>query len=126
MTNHQDHTAAFAAAFFIANLIFIGLFYLALWLLYGLRYQQASPITRHHLQQALAASTITTTLFIVINSFILLNSGYHSLTGLISLEIYFMLLVPAFLLLGILAFVKAVTGQDFRYPLIARFIRLQH
>ncbi|HHJ36415.1 MAG TPA: hypothetical protein ENJ87_11675 [Gammaproteobacteria bacterium] len=121
--NTRDHTAAFAAAFFIGNLLFVGAFYLALWLLYFFRYEQASVITRHHLQQALLGSSISTSIFIAINIFIILTSGYASVTALFSLEFYFMLLLPMFLVVGILAFTKAVKGLDFSYPLIGRFLK---
>ena len=126
MTDKQaanDHTAAFAEAFFIGNLLFVGAFYLALWVLYFMRYKKASAITRNHLKQALVGSSISTAIFISINIFIMLTSGYASVTALFSLEVYFMLLLPLFLVVGILGFSKAIKGIDFSYPLIGRFIR---
>ena len=119
----HDHTAAYAEAFFIGNLLFVGAFYLALWVLYFLRYKKASIITRNHLKQALLGSSISTAIFISINIFILLTSGYASITALFSLEFYFMLLLPLFLVVGILGFSKAIKGIDFSYPVIGRFIR---
>ena len=56
MTQHQDkpdHSAAFAQAFFIGNLLFVGAFYLALWVLYLLRYKDASDITKRHILQVM-------------------------------------------------------------------------
>jgi uncharacterized Tic20 family protein len=126
MTDKQaanDHTAAFAEAFFIGNLLFVGAFYLALWVLYFLRYKKASAITQNHLKQALVGSSISTAIFLSINIFIMLTSGYASVTALFSLEVYFMLLLPLFLVVGILGFSKAIKGIDFSYPLIGRFIR---
>jgi uncharacterized Tic20 family protein len=120
--NHHDHTAAYAQAFFIGNLLFVGAFYLALWILYLLRYDSASEITQRHMKQALIASSISTTIFICINIFIILTTGYASVTALFSLEFYFMLLLPMFLVVGILAFARAIKGIDFTYPLIGRFI----
>lgn len=124
-TKPDNHTAAFAEAFFIGNLLFVGAFYLALWLLYFLRYQQSSAITRNHLRQALIGSSISTTIFIAINIFIIATSGYASVMALFSLEFYFMLLLPLFLLVGIIAFSKAIKGLDFSYPLIGRMFK-QH
>ncbi|MFC1589205.1 hypothetical protein ACFL3P_02930 [Pseudomonadota bacterium] len=119
----QDHTAAIAEAFFIGNLLFVGAFYLALWLLYFLRYEKASAITQRHLKQALIGSSISTSIFIAINVFIILTSGYASVTALFSLEFYFMILLPLFLIVGILGFTRAIKGIDFSYPLIGRFIK---
>ena len=125
MTDKQpanDHTAAYAEAFFIGNLLFVGAFYLALWVLYFRRYKQSSAITQHHLKQALLGSSISTAIFIAINIFIILTSGYASVTALFSLEFYFMLLLPLFLIVGILGFTKAIKGIDFSYPLIGHLI----
>tara|TARA_R110001606_G_scaffold361754_7_gene515448 strand:+ start:369354 stop:369731 length:378 start_codon:yes stop_codon:yes gene_type:complete len=116
----NDHTAAFAEAFFIANLLFVGVFYLALWVLYFLRYQHTSSLGKAHLSQALMASSLSTMIFIVINIFILVTSNYSSLTALFSLEIYFMLIVPLFLIAGIIAFTQAIKGLVFSYPLIGQ------
>ena len=114
----SDHTAAFSEAFFIANLLFVGIFYLALWCLYFIRYQDTSAIGQHHLKQSLIASSISTVIFIAINSFILLTSGYASLSALFSLEVYYMLVVPIFLVMGIIGFTKAIKGIAFDYPII--------
>lgn len=116
----NDHTAAFAEAFFIANLLFVGVFYLALWALYFLRYQQTSALGKQHLSQALLASSLSTIIFIVINIFILATSNYASLTALSSLEFYYMLIVPLFLITGIVAFTNAIKGVAFSYPLIGQ------
>ncbi len=117
-----DHTAAWAEAFYIGNLLFVGIFYLALWVLYFLRYKKTSLIDQHHLKQALLASSISTVVFIVINTIILLTGGYATLSGLLLLELYYMILLPVFLIVGILAFSKAIKGIDYSYPLIGRFI----
>ena len=121
---HHDHTAAYAQAFFIGNLLFVGAFYLALWILYFFRYKQSTAITQRHIKQALIGSSISTMIFISINIFIILTTGYASVTALFSLEFYFMLLLPMFLVVGILAFTRAVKGIDFNYPLISRFIKV--
>jgi len=117
----NDNTAAFAEAFFIANLLFVGLFYLALWALYFLRYQQTSAFSQKHLSQSLIASSISTAIFVAINIFIMMTDGYASLTALFSLEVYFMLLVPMFLVVGIIGFTRAIKGLDYSYPLIGQF-----
>lgn len=121
--NTHDHTAAYAEAFFIGNLLFVGAFYLALWVLYLLRYKKSSAITQNHLKQTLIGSSISTTIFLIINIFIMLTSGYASVTALFLLEFYFMLLLPLFLVVGILGFTRAIKGMDFSYPLIGRFIK---
>jgi hypothetical protein len=116
----KDNTAAFAEAFFIGNLLFVGIFYLALWTLYFLRYESTSDVGKKHLSQALIASSLSSIIFLAINVFILLTDGYHSLTALFGLEFYYMLMVPLFLAVGIMAFSKAIKELDFDYPLIGQ------
>lgn len=122
-TKQDNHIAAYAEAFFIGNLLFVGIFYIALWVLYLMSYKKSSLITRNHLKQAMIASSISTTIFIIINCFIMLTSGYASVTALFSLELYFMLFLPLFLVAGIMGFAKAIKGLDFTYPVIGRLIK---
>lgn len=68
-------------------------------------------------------SSISTAIFIAINIFIISTSGYASVTALFSLEFYFMLLLPLFLLVGIIGFSRAIKGLDFSYPLIGRMFK---
>ncbi len=119
----NDHTGSFAQAFFIANLLFVGVFYLALWLLCFIKYKQASTISQQHIKQSLFASTLTSSIFAGINIMIIQTDGYASLTALLSLEFYFMLVVPLCLAAGLFAFSRAVQGLDFTYPLIGKLIK---
>ncbi|NOQ94652.1 MAG: hypothetical protein GQ547_08485 [Methylophaga sp.] len=119
-SSSTDNTASFAEAFFIANLLFVGVFYIVLWVLYFIRYKQSSTVAKRHISQTLIASSLSTIIFLSINVFILLTEGYASLTALFSLEVYFMLIVPVFLTVGILGFTKAIKGLAFSYPLIGQ------
>jgi len=116
----KDNTAAFSEAFFIGNLLFVGIFYIALWVLYFLRYKSTSAVGKKHLGQALIASSLSTIIFLSINVFILLTDGYHSLSALFGLELYYMLIVPLFLAAGIMAFTRAIRGEEFSYPFIGQ------
>jgi cytochrome bd-type quinol oxidase subunit 2 len=119
----DDHTGTIAEAFYIANLLFVGVFYLLLWGLYFLAYKNASPVSKHHLKQTLVASSISTLIVIILNIFIQLTTGYASATALILAEVYLMLIVPLFLIVGIMGFTKAVQGLDFTFPLIGKLLR---
>ena len=125
MTQKQpanDFTAAYAEAFYIGNLLFVGVFYLALWVLYLFHYEKSSLITQRHLKQTLIGSSISTAIFVAINIFILLTSGYASVTALFTLEFYFMLILPLFFVAGIMGFSRAIKGLDFSYPLIGHLL----
>jgi|GEM_PF-915851 len=122
----HDHTGAYAEAFLILNLLFIGIFYLELWILYLLNYKKASPISKSHLKQALLVSSISTLIVVALNIFILLTSSYASATALIVAEVYLMLIVPLFLIFGIRGFIKAVNEKKYNYPFIHKFIFVNH
>jgi Mn2+/Fe2+ NRAMP family transporter len=115
-----DHTGTIAEALFIANLLFVGIFYVFLWGLFFIAYKQASQVGKNHLKQTLIASSITILIVIALNIFILLTSGYASATALIAAEVYLMLIVPLFMVVGILGFTKAVNEKNFRFPLIGK------
>ncbi|MEE9491852.1 MAG: hypothetical protein V3W04_00540 [Gammaproteobacteria bacterium] len=118
----KDHTGSFAEAFFIANLLFVGVFYLLLWGLYFMKKRHATQVSKNHLKQTLIASSFTTLIVISLNFFILMTTGYASATALITAEIYLMLVVPLFMVLGIFGFTKAINEKDFRFPVIGRFL----
>lgn len=123
----DDHTAVLAVAFFIANLLFIifgGVFYLALWVLYIRRYKNASRIVQNHLKQALIAASLSTMIFIAINIFIVYTGGYVPLSrsAIIAIELYGLLVLPVFMGLGIFALLKAIKNEDIRYPVIGRLL----
>ncbi len=119
----EDHTGTIAEALFLANLLFVGIFYLFLWGLYFISYKNTSDVSKHHLKQTLIASSISTLIVIIINIIILTTTGYASATALIMAEVYLMLIVPLFMIVGILGFTKAVQGLDFTFPLIGKFVR---
>lgn len=120
----SDNTAAFAEAFFIANLLFIGTFYLALWGLYFLTYKKTTQVNRNHLIQALVASSLSILIVIVLNIGLLLTVGYASATALITAEVYLMVIVPLFLFVGIIGFVKAINHKDYCYPVIGKYLAI--
>lgn len=123
--NH-DNTAAIAEAFVIANLLFVGVFYLALWVLYLHRSNRCSDVGKNHLNQSLLVSSLTTFIFIVINVYIVLTTGYASLNALFTLEVYYMLVVPIFLVLAIIGFTKAIKGNIYIYPVIGRLRKISN
>lgn len=123
----NDHTAVFAVVFFMANVLFVvfgGVFYLALWVLYLRRYKYSSPVAQNHLKQALITASMSTVFFVVINIYIIANGGYVPLSrsAIIAIELYGLLVLPIFMATGVFALFKAIKNEDFHYPLIGRLI----
>lgn len=132
-TNTHDHSAQIMIALMMANLLFVVFFsipYLLLCLFYFWRSPGASPVTRGHMRQALLAATITTLIYYAITllfdiSVINLATGGRReipMNSIIALEFYFILVVPLFMGLGIVALNRAIRGEPFRYPLIGRLL----
>ncbi len=107
----------------MANLLFIGIFYIALWVLYRRNYKDASEVGKHHLKQTLLAASISTGIAILMNIGIIFTTGYASLAGLFMAEFYLMLVVPVFLVMGIFGFTKAAKDEKFTFPVIGRLIK---
>ena len=123
----RDHTAVYAVVFFMANVLFVvfgGVFYLALWVLYLRRYKTSLPVTRSHLKQALIAASLSTAIFVAINVCIIANGGYVPLTrtAIVAIELYGLLVLPIFMATGVFALFRAIKNENFRYPLIYRLI----
>lgn len=116
----EDSIGAIAEALFMINLLLTGLFYVALWILYFLKYKDASQVSKNHLKQALIASSISLLIFIAMFLYAALSSGFNSATTLIMGEIYLMLVIPLFLILGILGFTKAINHKNYAYPIIGK------
>jgi Mn2+/Fe2+ NRAMP family transporter len=121
----HDYTGAVAMAFFMANLLFIGVFYLILWGLYFIAYKKASQVSKNHIKQALWGSTITTTVVLSLAIIAFLTTGFASVQALIMAEVYLMVIVPIFMLLGILGFTKAINERNFRFPIIGNLLGIE-
>lgn len=121
----HDYTGAVAMAFFMANLLFIGIFYLILWAFYFLAYNNASQVSKNHIKQALWGSTITTTIAVSLAVIAFMTTGFASVQALIMAEVYLMVVVPLFMVLGILGFTKAINEKDFKFPIIGKLLGIE-
>ena len=121
----HDYTGAVAMAFFMANLLFIGIFYLALWGLYFIAYKDASQISKNHIKQALWGSTITTTIAVALTAIAFSTTGFASVQALIMAEVYLMVVVPIFMVVGILGFTRAINERDFKFPIIGGLLGIE-
>lgn len=120
-----DHTGAIAEALFIANLLFVGVVYIILCVFYLVKYKDASPVSKNHLKQALVAGAISTFIVIIFNMIIIVTSGYASAAALIMAEVYLMLIVPLFMVVGIFGFTRAVNADNYRYPLVGNLLGIE-
>ncbi len=112
--------AVVSEGLYLLNLLFPLLPLLGLiWLRYRHRKHMAA-LVRNHLPQACRAACIATAVFIAANLLILLLGGYRSIHALIVFEVYFIIVVPLFLIPGLFGLIKAMAAQTYRYPLIGR------
>ncbi|WP_456446051.1 hypothetical protein [Thiolapillus sp.] len=117
-----------AESLYLLNLLFpiIPLFFLTL--LYFRSRSIHNEYLRSHTLQPWVAALISTALFLIINLVAWLAGGYAdmdtivSIHSLVALEVYTLLVILPFLVPGLFALTKAMSGQAWRYPLIGRFL----
>ncbi|WP_457676234.1 hypothetical protein [Thiolapillus sp.] len=128
-TNDQYRGRAIAAeSLYLLNLLFpvIPLIFLAL--VYFRSRGIHNEYLRSHTLQPWIAALVSTALFLLINLVAWLMGGYASLDTLVSihslvaLEVYTLLVILPFLVPGLFALTRAMSGQAWRYPLIGRFL----
>lgn len=127
--NHDpEHDSGTTIAMIAEGLFFLNLFllpvvsFVILALLYFSQRKHESRLARNHLKQAFVAAGITTALFLLTNLLIVLNGGYHSIALLIAIEVYLVVVVTPFAIIGIFGLLKAMAQQEYRYPLIGKYL----
>ena len=115
--------AMLAEGLFFLNLFLLPVVsFVALGLLYFSKRKHESRLARNHLKQAFVAAGITTALFLLMNLLIVLNGGYQSIALLIAVEVYLVAVVTPFAILAIFGLLKAMAQQEYRYPLIGKYL----
>lgn len=115
--------AMIAEGLFFLNLFLLpGVSFVILLLLYYSQRNHESRLARNHLKQAFVAAGITTALFLITNLLILLFGGYQSVALLIAIEIYLVAVVTPFAIVAIFGLLKAMSQQEYRYPLIGKYL----
>lgn len=108
-----------AEALFLLNLL--ALPGLAFAILAGLWFRfrhDAPPLARQHLRQAFVVSLWGGVLIVVCSAGILLAGGLHQQWTWVVLILYFTCIHSTLILLGMVALVKAMGGQAWRFPVI--------
>lgn len=79
---------------------------------------------RAHLKQPLIAAIISTSLFLLGILFIVMTGGYKSISIqlIVVLEVYTLIVVIPMLIPGLIGVIKAMSGENYRYPLIGRLL----
>jgi len=117
----QSKRAGIAHILFLLNISLLPIisFIVLLWL-YKSDKIQDSIFCRSHYRQSILANLFAG-IFLIIVSFLFLSFGdVNSAYTWIWLILYFTLLHSLLLLMGVLALVKARTGQSYHFPLIGQ------
>ena len=108
-----------AEALFLLNLLALpGLAFAILAGLWFYHRQRAPALARQHLRQAFIVSLWGGVLILVFGGAIVLAGGLHEQWTWVVLILYFTCIHSTLILLGMVALVKAMGGQAWRYPLI--------
>lgn len=107
----------------LLNLLFPMIMYLVL-MSYWLKHRRSADLLlRVAVNQAFIAATLSTALFLSANLIIVIWASYRSTFALITFEIYFIFVVPLFLIPGLLGLVKSNVNQVYYYPVLGRFFK---
>ena len=117
-------TAIISEGVFLLNLLLPVIPYIGLLFLYLRHRSSSSKFLWAHTVQPVVAASISTLLFLAGNLFVILSSGYKSIQALIIFEIYYIAVVPPFLVLGLFGLIKAMSDDIYIYPVIGRFVDL--
>ena len=111
--------AVLAEALFLINLMLLpGIAFVilaGLWLKYR---DSAPPLARQHLRQATLVSLWGGALIVVLGAIIILAGGLDAAWTWVVLILYFTCIHSTLILLGMVALIKAMAGQRWRFPLI--------
>ena len=121
--NSGTTIAMIAEGLFLLNLFLLPVVsFMILALLYWRHRNHESRLARNHLKQAFAAAGISTALFLLSNLLIVLYGGYHSVALLVAVEVYLVIVVTPFSIIGIFGLLKAMAQQEYCYPLIGKYL----
>ncbi len=104
----------------LLNLLFPVVIYLLLLLFWLKNRNSENKLLYVAVNQAWLAATLSTALFLVANLLIITLAAYKSTFALIIFEVYFIFIVPIFLIPGLLGLVKSNAHIIYFYPLIGR------
>jgi uncharacterized Tic20 family protein len=121
---HSDRRLAVTAqGLYLLNLLFPLIPLVFLLAIYFRRVADAGALGRNHLRQALPAALVSSVLFVLANGVVLAYGGYRSVVALITFEVYFIAVVPLFVIPGLMGLLRAMNEQEFRFPILGRFVR---
>jgi uncharacterized Tic20 family protein len=78
------------------------------------------PVVRSHVRQCFVASLIAFGVFAAANLLTLALGGYATWAAMVVFEVYFVVFVPLLIIPGLIGLIKAMSGQDYRYPMIGK------
>ncbi len=111
--------AVLAEALFLINLLLLpGIAFAILAGLWLKHRRSAPPLARQHLYQATVVSLWGGLLIVVFGGLILLAGGVGEVWTWVVLILYFTCIHSTLILCGMVALIKAMAGQRWRFPLI--------
>jgi hypothetical protein len=113
--------AVWAYGLMLLNLLFPVLLYLPLCVLWHRQRLASDRQVFLAVNQSWLAASASTALFLLANALIISFAQYKSTFALITFEVYFIGVIPLFLIPGLFGLVKSLNQQTYLFPLIGRF-----
>ncbi len=121
--NKVHGKAIMAHGLMLLNLLFPIVIYLFLTILWMNNRNSQDRLLLVAVNQAWIAASISSLIFILANGLIVTFAVYKSTFALITFEIYFIFIIPIFLIPGLLGLVKSNSNVIYFYPLLGRLFK---
>ena len=124
-TESMPVPAVMAYGLMLLNLLFPIVMYFMLLVVWQRHRHSPDRLLFMAVNQSWLAATLSTCLFISANVLIITLAQYQSTFALITFELYFIGVVPIFLIPGLLGLVKSLSHEVFTYPLVGGYYQTQ-
>ncbi len=114
--------AIIAHGLMLLNLLFPLVLYAVLTVFWWQHRRSSDTLLFVAVNQAWIAATVSSLAFVAANALIWLLATYKSTFALITFEVYFIVVVPVFLIPGLLGLVKSNSNSMYLYPWLGRRI----
>jgi uncharacterized Tic20 family protein len=126
-TKQEIQIASTAATLYLLNILILPfLAFVLLLVLYQRHRDHVSTLVQCHLIQAMRASVCAGIMLVLVSAGILLFGDWHHVGTWMFLILYVLCLHSVFILFGVFALTKALSGKLYFYPLIGKSADQHH
>ena len=118
----SNRAAVFAEVLFLANLLIApGIAFVGIGLLLYTERRDRESLAYQHASQAFGVSLFGGAIIVIVSGLLFISGGFSSAYTWTAVILYFTCVHSALILFGVVALVKALNSERYRFPLVGRF-----